>query len=495
MRIGYAGLPGTVHTAAWLAHLGSLGSTQLIEVARLAEADLQALDVLVVDAPGADVPALTLDQLCCPTVLVGHYGTAVGETLHLKLGTWFGCKCLHEDAIVWNADHPVFAGLAGDVVPSAAPANFLSERGRQLFDCPDLLPTLRVVDTADEPGQVTTGMGFLDSPECELIAGGINDKTVDHFAIGRQGRFLQWGFAGAPSDWTPAGRTLFAACLEHIRRFADDPVRELRTTTPRAILQFSLASPVWRGEGMPREIQELMQQAFLQRTFVGEPPRQVLESIDAALDWFTAHRGFLRNDGQGWYVDQQAQSYGISIDDPAFLETVLKAKDAELWLRYTGKKLDVSSAAWLDEHRTHLYFTDWGGYRWVSTLEPPNPQPPTDLPRVPEPVAMVAAARYDGITRAVFSLTLPDGFHAYGVGAEDGLPLALVDLDGVEVVEDLELFPAAAEQVSGIVQGRFAVRGPDSELRVGLRVQLCDELTCLAPQTLDLTCPILEGTP
>lgn len=493
MRVLYAGLPGTGHTAAWLEHLGTLGPTDVVDVAALGDADLSGVDVLVVDAPGRDVPVpqVSLDQLSCPTVLVGHYGSSLAEALHLKLGTWFGCKCLHEDAIIWDPAHPVFAGRSP--CPTQTPAHFLSERARLLFRAPETLQTLRVVDSADEAGQVTTGLGFLDSPECEVIAGGLNDKTVDHFAIGRQGRFLQWGFAGSPAQLTDDGRALLTACVHYIAAFRDDPVRELRTTPPRAILKFQLAAPAWRGEGMPVEFRAMMQQSFLDRTFVGTTPVEVIESEAAALAWFADHRGFLRNDGRGWYVDAEAGALGLGIDNPQFLDAVLKAGDAELWRRYTGKALDEGSARWLDEHRDHLYFTDWGGYRWVSVLEPPTPHAPAEPPVIPQAAAIAAAARYDGVTRAVFSLSLPDGFHAYGPGAEDGLPLALADVDGLTVIEGLELFPAT-EHVTGVVQGRFAVVGTGSELAAALRVQLCDDLTCLAPQTVPLQCSVLEGT-
>lgn len=56
---------------------------------------------------------------------------------------------------------------------------------------------------------VSTSAGFLDSPDCEHILGGINLKAHDYNAVARQGRFLSWGFHGDPSQMTELGRALF----------------------------------------------------------------------------------------------------------------------------------------------------------------------------------------------------------------------------------------------------------------------------------------------
>ena len=48
-------------------------------------------------------------------------------------------------------------------------------------------------------GLVSSGWSFEDSPDAEVIAGGLNTKGPGSVAIGRHGPFLEWGFALSPS--------------------------------------------------------------------------------------------------------------------------------------------------------------------------------------------------------------------------------------------------------------------------------------------------------
>ena len=501
MRLLYAGEPGTAHSDAWLRFLGTLGQASTVDVLTLASVDLTGVDVLVVDAPWRhpQPEGVTLDHLSVPTVLVGNYGVRLGESLHLKLGTNYGCMCLEEDAIVWDAGHPVFEGIRDAVIDKPAPAHFLGEASRAILDVRETLPTLRVLrDPIEAAGQATAGFGFHDSPECEVIAGGFNEKTQEHFAIGRQGRFLQWGFGGSTDEYTPEGRTLLANCLQYVARFADDPVRALRTTPARTVLQMTLALEGWRGAGLPPEMQAPILQSSLGRIFAGAAPVEARGERPERMAWYHEHAPFVRNDGEGWYVDTDAQDLGLPTHDLAFLDACLKAADdraARLWERYTGRALDdvVSEAAWLAEHRDHLYFTDWGGYRWISLLDAPAPAPPVVTPVTPVVTAAVGAARYGEQVRSILVLQIPPGYHGYAPGATDGLPLQLTVGAGLTQVSEPEL-SSGDEHLTGSVSVLLSLEGGGDVLDLSVRVQLCDDLTCYAPQTLELRCPISEGT-
>ena len=454
------------------------------------------MNLLVVDAGWQHEapPGLSLERLAAPTVLVGTFGAKVGDSLHLKLGRNYGCMCLGGDAIVWNAAHPVFSGLAGCLAEKAPPANFRAYSS--ILDVPDAVSTLRVLrDPIGKPGYVTAGFGFLDSPECEILAGGFNEKTQEHFAIARQGRFLQWGFAGSPDDYTDEGRMLLANCLRYIRRFGGDPVREFRTTSPRAILMMLIAMEGWRGIGLPREFSDAMQMEFLQNLFVGEIPEAMFGERAQRVAWFRANEPFLRNEGDGWFVDREAQQLGLGNHTIAMLDACLSRPDgaaSSLWLRYTGRSLDDvdRERVWLAEHYRYLYFTDWGGYRWASTLDPPQPLLPRAAPRVPEPKAILTAARYENRINAILLLDIPTGFHAYAPGATDGLPLSLKIGEGFELIEDLQISQPSEEHIQGAAVIRFSARGNLDVLHASLRVQLCDSLACLPPQILTLRCAL-----
>ena len=58
------------------------------------------------------------------------------------------------------------------------------------------------------------------SPDLEAIMLGFAPgKSYEAAAICRHGNFLQWGHAAAPSQMTPAGRSLFINCITYVRKF------------------------------------------------------------------------------------------------------------------------------------------------------------------------------------------------------------------------------------------------------------------------------------
>lgn len=64
-----------------------------------------------------------------------------------------------------------------------------------------------VRDPENTPGLETVMLGFAPS------------KPYTAAAICRDGNFLQWGHAAAPSEMTPAGRNLFVNCIAYIHKF------------------------------------------------------------------------------------------------------------------------------------------------------------------------------------------------------------------------------------------------------------------------------------
>lgn len=498
-KFAYAGLPGTPHSEDWLGYLRSLGDAAFVPAGDLAAADLADVDMLIVDAPWqTPVPeGLTRDRLPMPTILIGNFGTKIGDAMQLKFGTNYGCMCLAEDAIVWNAAHPAFAGLADAMVDKDPPPNFAHYGA--ILDVPERVATLRILrDATGVPGQATAGFGFLDSPECEIIAGGFNDKSQAHFAIARQGRFLHWGFAGSPSQYTDAGRALLTNCLDYLCGFAHDPIRQSRTASPRTILRMLLGLNGWRGAGLPAEIAALMQQQYLQQLFGGDVPAESFGEQAQRLAWLDGAAAYLRHDGCHWRADDDARAMGFAIDDLALLDACLETADARaarLWQRYTGRLFEdvEAEALWLSRHRPHLYFTEWGGYRWVSQLDPPAPLAPSAVQPEARPKATLGAARYGETVRATLCLEIPAGFHAYAPGAEDGLPVRMTFPDDVEQVEEVTWQPNDGH-LAGVVLGQFAVRGARDELAVSLRIQLCDSLTCLPPEMIEVRAPVQPAT-
>ncbi len=84
---------------------------------------------------------------------------------------------------------------------------------------PDQIKVWRV-QNSPRGNMVSPSFGFLDSPDAEIIAIGLDlAKEYGAIGIGRQANFLQWGYGDPPSQMTEAGRRLFLNCIHYIHRF------------------------------------------------------------------------------------------------------------------------------------------------------------------------------------------------------------------------------------------------------------------------------------
>lgn len=127
-----------------------------------------------------------------PMLMIAEMSSLLGSRIGLKTD-WY-CLCLDADAHHIRMDHPVFNGpfpmkmtIKMKPTPEAA-------RDLPYFKggfAPDSLPMWRVQKEgySTKPG-VRVGMvsrpgGFEDSPEAEVISGGVSAKTLDAVAIGR----------------------------------------------------------------------------------------------------------------------------------------------------------------------------------------------------------------------------------------------------------------------------------------------------------------------
>ncbi len=88
-------------------------------------------------------------------------------------------------------------------------------------------------DVSYLPGMVSDPCGFLDSPDREFIARGLNMKSPEAVAIGRQGNFLFWGFFSPPSVLVPEARKCLVNAICYIKKF--DGQMSLVRKMPRRI--------------------------------------------------------------------------------------------------------------------------------------------------------------------------------------------------------------------------------------------------------------------
>ncbi len=236
----------------------------------------------------------------------------------------------------------------------------------------DLPPTLKAwrvhADELKEKnyGLVSDPYGFLDSPDCELISGGVNSKGPESVAIGRQGNWFLWGFCAPPSAMTPSARKVFLNAVAYMKRFDGQ-------------------APLVKREASGRDA------AFLYANYVDEEKSEwARKAFDASLLGPEIHGsklklalkenlGFLRHADGRFAIDPDAKALGVANRDPALLERCVamlekgeKGEKADLALRllerYVKEPPDRHDAKgwreWLTMMQGRLYFTDTGGYVW-----------------------------------------------------------------------------------------------------------------------------------
>lgn len=536
-RVLYVGQPGTERESRFVTFLQEhFSEVSTASVTQIGQLDFDGVELAIVDGEplkGEQPPKdLVAEALPVPTVLVGGLGGKVTDAIGLKLGWQYGCLCLDNRAIIDEAslDHAIFRGPRPVRVPVpetiATPENFLHYAKvkdvpeklavieMHAADCPqteaeaaglqaryealaaagdpEALQTL--IAEQRTPGLVSTSAGFFDSPDCERILGGINAKAHDYIAVGRQGRFLSWGFHGHPGVMTDLGKALFLNAVHYIAGFAGDPVEALRVQWSREMLQVSLGFLDTLDGRDPGQ--------FLASSFGSDVPAGIGLSTAEALAWYDDNRGYLRRTGTGhsgrYEVDADLLPLSLANDDVRLLEllaTLLGERGAEgdrarrLWQRYVRRdpRDAVTEQEWRQKHHDQLFFSDWAGYRWIARDELPAFVVPRTGHAEDGPVTVSVAADRDGDELdVVVSFWLRPGFYLYAPGAPDGVPVSVVPTSSHEVVAG-PAFPDVPDfHLSGNTTLSMRVRGASDDVELAVTVQACDAQSCTPPATLSL---------
>ncbi len=534
LRVTYAGDRDTERSADFAALLRErFAEVQVASVSDLGSLDLAGSDVLIVDGEteltqmwAPQLPAhLSLQDFPIPTVLVGSLGGQVGDKLGLKVARGLGCVCLKESAVVgptWEK-HAIFEGPfpVPEVAPNVIPMPAAFTRGPQRSEVGD---TVEVVDlhapvsqaafdgspelTAAEQrgdeeavrallragspiGVVSSPAGFLDSPDCEWILGGVNTKAIDYVAVGRHGRFLLWGFGAQPSAMTPIGAALFSNAIAYIAGFAGVPCEALRVSQPREWLRYML-------DYLPAD-------ASLNSLGLSLPEPLGTTVADARERW-SDYQGLLRFAGgisRGeWVLDEELHALGVANDDPKLPLLLAEQLDAPgetgerartLWRRYLRREVgDVASErAWLDA-QGELFFSDWAGYRWISRTDLPHLNPPRlEMHSTGVVQALADAHRgVDGTVTARVRLTVTDNYYVYPPGSTEGLGLSVTTSAGSPYrIVGAPVLSAAEEHITQ-TEIHLVLEGPGEQLALDIRSQACDAQQCLIPTTLEVSCAI-----
>jgi hypothetical protein len=378
-----------------------------------------------------------------------------------------------------TSGHPIFHGpLKVELELEEVPTPPKYKYYELVDDVPETMTTVKVLkkewDTLNLPvgerpdkseaGVVTTGDGFLDSPDTEWIAGGMHLKGPDYFAIGRQGRLLQWGFYGTVDEMTETGQRLLINAVHYIHGFRDHPILTTREARPREGLATSLALlDLYETEDMkefydtPEKVKEA-QDRVLERTFGETVPPEASGSREERQAWYEENEPYLywdggrigsEYDGKAYFrlegqfqVDEDARALGIANNDPALLERAVAdlregvepERAGRLLARYGGGGHDSADGwqSWLDQNEGSLFASDWAGYRFRAAQGPGgsdllsssrfavNGDELDDLSVTVSPaVEVTMSTTTDGeSTLAVLDFKLEPGFWIYAPGSD-----------------------------------------------------------------------------
>lgn len=160
-------------------------------------------------------------------LMIAEMSDLLGRSIGLKTD-WY-CLCLDADAHHIHTEHPLFQGpfpVKMTLVKKPTPEAMFSYPYSGGSVAPDSLPMWRVQRDGYQShpgvriGMVSRPGGFEDSPEAEMISGGVSAKSWDAVAIGRHGNFLHWGFAVSPDGMTEEAQNVFANAIVYIAGFA-----------------------------------------------------------------------------------------------------------------------------------------------------------------------------------------------------------------------------------------------------------------------------------
>ncbi|MBP3827762.1 MAG: hypothetical protein ILA07_06940 [Prevotella sp.] len=367
-----------------------------------------------------------------PVVTIAELGETLGRYIGLK-SDWY-CLCLDNYAHTMRTNHPIFKGpykvnmkLEEKPTPEGAMA-FAPMVGETL---PPTTKMMKIGNTSYQQrgknikiGMVSRPWGYEDSPECEWISGGLSSKSIDAMAIGRQGSFLHWGFAAAPSDMTEQAKPLFINAVIYISKFAGQRIlarkmyESISTRVEAKEMAYRVTKKCW--EEYKSEIERFNKQMkhfsdsikgvqaaggkikdsekmYLQWQPQEIPVYEVWVKQRAGklyqqfgLDEAAYAKYYEENtpyfygtfDDYGLLLDEDAKSLGIPNNDKRLLDKAILlwettedvAKGKRLLERYTLLRYDNPKQyrEWYLKYKDKLFFTESGGWKWLVNSKDKN---------------------------------------------------------------------------------------------------------------------------
>jgi hypothetical protein len=249
-------------------------------------------------------------------------------------------------------------------------------------------------------GIVSQPYGFEDSPDCEYISSGVNSKGPKSMALGRQGNWFLWGFAGDPTQMTDSARQVFLNSIVWMRKFDGQVPLGHGSDAHRdnALVSVQFLRAYAKKKDMATYLRDQFPKAMWEQT-KGDPDQLEKLLIDN-LEYLhvveekqvVRYPGPLGTDTERegetsrWVldIDPFLAQHAVSNRKPEFLDwfaelldqrgaddaTVQELadrylpKDALAELRKKGPLTSETFNAWRASVKDRLYFSDCYGYRW-----------------------------------------------------------------------------------------------------------------------------------
>lgn len=287
-----------------------------------------------------------------PTIMIADISDRIGRRIGLKLD-WY-CLCLDAHAYNINTKHPIFNGpfkvkLTIENLPTPKPAlefqRYYKEKIPATVDMWRVQTQGYMTSPGFRIGMVCRPWGFTDSPDTEIISGGVSLKSPDAIAIGRHGNFFHWGFAASPDFMTEEAKVVFANAVSYTAKL--------------------------KGERVISRKYDDRKSTRHERSFVNaRSPEDSAKNV-AAFPFLYMDK---KSRG-GLSVDEDAKLLGVATYDKAILDkaiTMLEKGDrADVAQRVLDRYTLVTFYSpkgyrdWYEKNKNELFFTESGGFYFM----------------------------------------------------------------------------------------------------------------------------------
>lgn len=371
---------------------------------------------------------LTLDY-DRPTITIADMSEEIGREIGTK-ADWY-CLCLDADAYNMKVNHPIFKGpykVKLDMVEKPTPTAALEYQ----FDFDKPIPKTQMMWTVQTKGYQTVrgyrvGMvsrpgGFTDSPDAEVISGGVSAKSPDAVAIGRHGNFLNWGFSASPADMTPAAKNVFANAVVYISKFAGQhPIarkfdERVMTRDGVKLLKYICKRSAWEESnkaniGFNKSMQHLSDSLKVVQKAGGKIADSYKDLVDftpmplpsfeefvkrnegkyyemfgtdslAYAKYFDGNYNYLYPAEFSFSIDNDVKSLGIANNDVRLLDKAISLwesgkdidKAKKILTRYTLCRFQTPQEwrSWYNKYNKLMFFTESGGWLFLINSRDPS---------------------------------------------------------------------------------------------------------------------------